>query len=453
MRQLHDVYFHDDAAFPQGKGRKVVAQDFVYSFRRIIDPAIASPGAWVFNYLDLKKNIQAKNDSTLEIYLKGSFPPFLGILSMEYCDVLPKEAVEKYGNDFRSHPVGCGPFVFKYWQEGVSLVLLKNSKYYEFEKGKRLPNMDAVVVSFLNDKQSAFLEFVQGKLDFLSGIDASYKDELLTLSGQLKPEYEGKFRMEVQPYLNTEYLGIMIDPNLPKTKNSPLRIKEIRQAINYGIDRKKMIEYLRNNIGIPAEAGMVPPGLPSFDKDRAGGYSYSPEKANSLLRKAGYPSGKGLPEITLNTTSNYVDLCEFIQNQLSVLGIKIKLESNQAAQHREMVAHSKLNFFRASWIADYPDAENYLTLFYSKNFSPDGPNYTHFSNPRFDKLYEKALEEVDDNKRKDFYLEMDKMVMEEAPVVVLYYDQSVRLVQNNIKQLENNGMNLLNLKRVIKVNK
>jgi len=445
-----DVYFHHDGAFAGGKGRKVVAEDFVYSFKRIIDPTIASPGSWVFNTVDPTKNFNAPNDSTLEIYLKTSFPPFLGILSMQYCDVVPREALEKYGSDFRSHPVGSGPFIFKMWQEGVHLVFLKNPNYFEFENGTRLPHLDAVLISFLGDKQSAFLEFIQGKLDFLSGIDASYKDELLTPDGKLKPKYAGKFKMDVKPYLNTEYLGILSDAKLSQVEKSPLKIKEIRQAINYGIDRKKMIEYLRNNIGIASEAGMVPPGLPSYDKEQVAGYTYSIKKASALLSKAGYPSGKGLPEITLYTTSNYVDLCEFIQNQLGLLGIRIKLESNQAAQHREMVAHSKLNFFRASWVADYPDAENYLALFYSKNFTPEGPNYTRFSNPTFDQLYETSLKETDMQKRKKFYIEMDNIIMEEAPVVVLYYDQSVRLSQNNITHLGNNGMNLLNLKRVIK---
>ena len=445
-----DVYFHNDGAFAGGKGRKVVAEDFVYSFKRIMDPTIASPGSWVFNTVDPTKNFNAPNDSTLEIYLKNSFPPFLGILSMQYCDVVPREALEKYGSDFRSHPVGSGPFIFKMWQEGVHLVFLKNPNYFEFENGSRLPHLDAILISFLGDKQSAFLEFIQGKLDFLSGIDASYKDELLTPDGKLKPKYAGKFKMDVKPYLNTEYLGILSDAKLSQVEKSPLKIKEIRQAINYCIDRKKMIEYLRNNIGIASEAGMVPPGLPSYDKEQVAGYTYSIKKASALLSKAGYPSGKGLPEITLYTTSNYVDLCEFIQNQLGLLGIKIKLESNQAAQHREMVAHSKLNFFRASWVADYPDAENYLALFYSKNFTPGGPNYTRFSNPKFDQLYETSLKETDMQKRKKFYIEMDNIIMEEAPVVVLYYDQSVRLSQNNITHLGNNGMNLLNLKRVIK---
>ncbi|MDG1477711.1 MAG: ABC transporter substrate-binding protein, partial [Vicingaceae bacterium] len=145
---------------------------------------------------------------------------------------------------------------------------------------------------------------------------------------------------------------------------------------------------------------------------------------------------------------NYVDLCEFIQHQLSEIGMKLKVELTPAVTHRELVARSKLNFFRKSWIADYPDGENYLALFYSKNFTPNGPNYTRFKNEGYDFLYEKAQSETDDSTRYYFYQEMDKIIIEEAPVVTLYYDQVVRLIQKNVTGLGINPVNLLTLKTV-----
>src|SRR5207253_207651 len=123
---------------------------------------------------------------------------------------------------------------------------------------KRLPFLDAVSISFLNDKQAEFMEFIQGKLDFFKSLEASYKDELITKEGELQPKYRGKFKMETLPYLNTEYLGFLIDAKEEIVKTSPLKIKAIRQAINYGFDRKKMITYLRNNIGKPGTSGFIP---------------------------------------------------------------------------------------------------------------------------------------------------------------------------------------------------
>lgn len=449
----NDVYFHKNQVF-KDSCRKIIANDFVYSFNRVVDPKVASPGAWVFNYVKQKNDgsysFEALNDSTLVINLKQNFPPFLGLLSMQYCSVIPYEAIEFYGKDFRRNPVGTGPFKFKMWKEGIKLIFVKNTQYFEFENSKRLPYLDAVSISFLIDKQTAFLEFVKGRFGFMSGIDASYKDELLTKQGCLNPKYKDKFKLISQPYLNTEYLAFLIDTNFKIVKDSPIKNKYIRQAINYGFDRQKMIKYLRNNIGSPGIYGFIPIGIPSFDNSKTKGYNYNQDKARNLLKEAGFPNGKGLPEITLSTTSEHIDLCKYIQHQLSEIGIKLKIDVNPPATLKETKAQSKINFFRASWIADYPDAENYLSLFYSKNFCPAGPNYTHFSNAAFDEMYEKSQNILDDSTRFALYQKMDQLIIDESPIVVLYYDQVLRFVQNNIKGLGSNPINLLKLKRVTK---
>lgn len=451
-----DVYFHDHPVFPDGKGRKVVAQDFVNSFYRIIDPKLASPGAWIFNDVDFSEKSDysgfvAENDTTLKIYLKHPFPPFLGILTMQYCSVVPHEVVEKYGEDFRSNPVGTGPFKFKIWKEGVKLVLVKNENYFEKdENGNKLPYLDAVSISFIKDRHSEFLSFIRGEFDLLSGLDGSYKDELLTQQGELKDIYKDKLELRKVPFLKTDYIAFYLDEKNEKIKNSPLLKKLVRQAINYGFNRDEMVRYLRNNIGQAAHAGFIPMGMPGFDPAKVKGYTYNPDKARDLLFQAGFPEGKGMPEITLSTTAAYLDLSEYIQKQLNDIGIKIKIEVLPAAIHSENSARGKLQFFRKSWVADYPDAENFLALFYSKNFAPTGPNYTHFNNRLFDKLYETAKQTLNDEKRIELYQEMDKIIVEEAPIVNLYYDEAIKFHPKNIEGLEINPMNLLTLKRVKK---
>ena len=451
----NDVYFHFDKNL--GLKRKVVANDFIYSFNRIIDPKVASPGSWIFNFIEQdtinsKLNISAVSDTTLTIKLKDSYPPFLGLLSAAYCSVVPHEAIELYGKDFRKNPIGTGPFQFFKWFERSALIFHKNEHYFETDSsGKKLPYLDAVMISFIPDKQSAFLEFLKGKLDLISGLDASYKDDLLNKNGSIKSKYEGKFKSLISSYLNTEYLGFAIDLN-NESKN-PLSNLKIRQAINYAFDRDKMIRYLRNNMATPGTAGFVPIGSPGFNQSSTNyGYNYNPEKAKQLLKEAGFPSGEGLPTITMSTTNSYQDLCEFIQGQLAECGIKVKVEVNQAAQHRQMVSKHQLAWFRGSWIADYADPENYLSLFYSKNKAPNGPNYTHFNNFDFDKNYEAAMSIQNDSLRSISYHHLDSLVMSEAPVVVLYYDKVLRLYQNNIQDLGINAMNLLTLKHVKKQN-
>jgi len=369
---------------------------------------------------------------------------------MPFCFVVPKEAVDFYGYDFRSHPVGTGPFILKTWREGEKLVMVKNPSYFEKDSdGVCLPYLDAISITFINDKQSEFLEFVKGNIDFVGGVQTSFRNELLTRSGKLNPKYTGRFNMDVMPYLNTEYLGCMIDST--KLPQSPLLKHSIRKAINYGFDRAKMLKYLRNNQGIPALWGIIPKGLPGYSEG-SDSYAYNPELARKLLAEVGYPDGKGLPEITLTTVSDYLDLCEFIQHELSQIGIRIKIEVENAAPFRESLTHSDLQFFRNSWIADYPDAENYLSLFYSPNFCPQGPNYTHYRSKVYDKLYERSIVEPDENKRIELYREMNKMIVEEAPIVPLYYDMAVRFYPKNIKGFRGNPLNLLKLKTVKKEN-
>lgn len=447
----NDVFFHNDAAFPVNKGRKVTAADFVFSFNRLLDPGLASPGAWVLEKVkNGPDNFLAPDDSTLIIQLAAPFPPFLSLLSMQYCSVVPHEAVEKYGADFRQHPVGTGPFRFGTWKEGVKLVMLKNNHYFETGPDGPLPYLDAVAVTFIIDKQAAFLEFIKGNLDFLSGIDASYKDEILTRNGELRPKYASRINLSKQPYLNTEYLGILVDTSQQAARQSPLKNKLIRQAVNYGFDRVKMMRYLRNNIGKPGISGFVPAGIPWFSQSNINGYQYNPAKAMQLLEEAGYPGAKDLPPIVLSTNASYLDLCRFIQSQLGEIGIKIKIDVTPPATLREMVAQSKVSFFRGSWIADYPDAENYLSLFYSPNFSPTGPNYTHYKSAAFDRLYDASKYETNDSLRGLIYMKMDNLLMSEAPVVVLYYDEVLRFTGKNITGLGSNPLNLLNLKQVKK---
>lgn len=444
-----DVFFHDDEAFPGKKGRKLTAQDVVYSFNRIIDKNTASPGAWIFNdRVDSLHPFTAINDSVFELRLANPFQPILGILSMQYCSVVAKEAVEKYKTDFRRHPVGSGPFRFVGWDEGQALIFAKNEHYFEKdEQGNSLPYLDGIKVNFFDSKATEFLEFRQNRLDFINDIESSFKDEVLTKTGNLKKQWEGKIVLHKQPYLNIEFFGILMDSTNPLLLSSPLKNKKLRQAINYAIDRKKMMLYMRNSIGTPAESGFVPQGLPSFDTALVKGYSYHPVLAKQLLKESGYD--KNMPPIKLLTIPIYASIASFVANELQQAGINVQVETVQKSLLFEQTSKSQALFFRGSWIADYPDAENYLSVFYSKNPAP--PNYTRYKNQQYDALYEKALAETNDTLRYRLYREMDKLVMADAPIVPLWYDMVLHLVQPGIKNFRPNSLNMLELKRVEKL--
>ncbi len=437
-----DVQFHKHTQFKtKDSTRYVTASDFVFSFGRLTDPKVASPGSWVLNKVD---HYKAVNDSTFVIQLKQPFPAFLGLLSMRYCSVVPKEIVDFYGSDFRSHPIGTGPFKFKRWEEGVKLVLRKNELYYERdEAGNQLPYLEAVAITFLPDKQSEFLQFAQGNLDFLNSLDPSYKDELLTASGRLREKYQDEVDLSVSPQLNTEYIGFYLDSKTPEVQSELLR-----KAVNYGFDREKMITYLRNGIGEPANHGFIPMGLPGFDYIK--GYDYKPMLSRKLIKKYKKLSGNMEPMISIGTNSQYLDICEYIQRELGKAGLNVEINVMPPSTLRQMKSSGELDAFRASWIADYPDAENYLSLFYSKNFTPNGPNYTHFKSAMYDSLYEHSLSMIDVETRKLDYKRMDSIIIEKAPIIPLYYDQVVRFTRKNISGLTPNPQNFLVLKRVKK---
>lgn len=442
----NDVMFHYDDCFVNGKGRRLTAKDVEYSLKRIVDKNVASPGSWIFNTkMDSVDGFKTIDDTTFQLKLNRPYQPILGILSMQYCSIVPHEAVEKYGTDFRRHAVGTGPFQFVAWEEGQALIMKKNPNYFERDaNGKQLPYLDGIKISFYDSKATEFLLFRQKKLDFINDIDASFKDEVLTKKGTLRKEWEGKIQLQTHPYLNIEYFGILVDTSNPLIKKSPLRFTKIRQAINYGFDRQKMVLYLRNSLGIPAQSGFVPAGLPSFDSTKVKGYSYNPDLARRLIKEAGFTL-QNMPVIKLQTISVYSEIASYVARELEEVGFKIQVDVVQKSLLLDLTSNSKTPFFRGSWIADYPDAENYLSVFYSKNPAP--PNYTRYNNPEFDGLFEKAIKETNDSVRYKLYQQADQVMIDDAPVVPLWYDEVIHLLQPNVKEFHANALNLLELRR------
>ncbi len=436
------VYFHENRCFTSG-AREVTAADFAYSFNRIIDPLTASPGAWIFNDKIDENGFRAVNDSTFEISLNQPFAPFLGMLAMPYCGVVPKEAIETYGKAFSQNPVGTGPFKYFIWEKDVNLVLHKNPNYFEFDQGERLPHVDAVSISFIANKQMALLQFLDQKLDLFNGITSTTKDIILNDDGSLQDKLRSYISLEKKSFLNTEYLAIQVDSI---SANAPWNNVHFRRSINYAIDRQAMIRHLRNGVGNPADGGFIPVGLQGHVSNPEYGYTYNKQLAITELELSTYRDNP-IP-IVVSTTKDYLDLCIYIQKQLSEIGINCEINVLPSSELKEQKRNGNLAFFRASWIMDYPDAENYLSCFYSKNFAPNGPNYTHYANEAYDALYEHSLIETDDSTRISMYAEMDRLILTDAPIVVLFYDQSIRLLNKRVSGLVNNPLNIPNLKYV-----
>lgn len=461
----NDVYFHDNACFGDAKTRKVTAQDFKYCLERVNNPKTKSRGQWVFRdrikgaqeYIDFMSGkssnevneitgINAINDTTLEITLTKPFSPFLSILTMSYGYVYPKEAVDFFKDKFGQNPVGSGAFKFVRWDIDKEMIFEKNKSYWEKDKsGNSIPYLDGIKITFTQSSETEFLDFQNGKYDYHEPSSETF-DQITDENGNLNSPSEKNYNLVKQPWLQTVFFGMMQSLELPGGKDGPfVNNKKLRQALNYAVDKNRILKFVLKNRGAPALNGPIPAGMPGFNQEIIG-YSYNKEKAKQLLAEAGYPEGKGL-NLTLVTGNDEIQktIAIAVQEQLKEFGINLILEQMLQATLISKQEEGVFPFWRASWGADYFDPENFMALFYSKNITPKGPNRVGYSNPVIDELYEKSLEITNFAERQKIYDEMQKIVIDDAAWLYLYYNQKVYLLQKNIEGFFLDGLNIINL--------
>jgi peptide/nickel transport system substrate-binding protein len=450
-----DIYFHKDSCFgPPAYRRLMKADDIRYSFTRICDARTKTSGFWIFRdrvqgateFHEATKagkelaqginGIKVLNDSVLRIKLIKPFAPFLSLLTMPYCSIIPMEAIQHYGADFGHHPVGTGPFMLESWQPDQQLMLARNPDYFRIDgQGKRLPYLEKVRITFIRDTKTEFVEYEQGKLDIILSIDPVFLPRILDEKGNHQPDF-AKHHIIREESEDVVFCGIMLDSSAnPATAELPLwKSRLLRQALNYAVDRQAICTYVLKGKGVPAFHGPLSPSMPGFSP-QVKGYEYNPGKARELLAQAGYPDGKNLPELLLQSGNNAttIQAAEALQQQWQRLGIKTKLRQVNFPEHSAMMHAGKLSFWRGNWIADYPDPENVLALFYSPMASPKGLNDTRIRRRDLDSLYELALSpRLSAQKRYALYNQMEQIIIEEAPWVFLYYSVNYRLAQPSV---------------------
>lgn len=459
------VRFADDPCFPGGRGRELEAADVKYSLERIADPGVASVGWWLFNGrveginafreelaaarregrepgLKEVSGYRVIDSRTFQVRLTQPLAFFPYVLAMSYGFVVPREAVEYYGEDFDYHPVGTGPFVLESYVPDHEIVLARNSGYWERdEEGRPLPYLDKVHLRTAREGVVAFFGFERGVYDAM-GIPNELWDKVITPGGELRPRY-ARFRLDHATEMAVFYYGFLMTDPLFGTN------KKLRQALNWAIDREGIIEALLDGRAEPAR-GIYPPSMPGYEP-LAEGYGYSPERARALLAEAGYPEGRGLPELTLTVpaqTTREQAIEVAVQAMLRQIGVRIRIERLSWPQFLEAADANRLSFFRLGWIADYPDPENFLALFITDNFSPHGPNQTLYSNPEVDRLYEEALRERDPARRMRLYAEAERIIVDDAPWIFLFSSKRYRLTQPYVRGLAMNGMGIAHYKNV-----
>lgn len=451
------VVFQDDAAFPNGKGREVEASDFVYSIKRLADSKNQANGWWILdgklkglnewrtkneklpttNYDEEVEGVKALDKYTLQFQLAKPFPQFLYALAMGFTAVVSKEVVAKYGKEFINHPVGTGPYILPKFDQGKRITYTKNPTFREklypadaspeyqhllADAGKKLPLVDKIIVHVMVESQPAWLKFNKGEIDWY-GVP---KDNFATAikNNQLSPELQKLgLTLTISPQLDLTYTAFNYENKLFQNVN-------LRRAISMAFDEAKSNELFYNNTSFSAQ-GAIPPGIAGNNKDYKNPYKGpNLEKAKELMKLAGYPDGKGLPEIVYDipdsTTSRQMG--EFFQKQMEQIGIKLKISASPWPEFQAKLKKRGVQMFGAAWGADYPDAENFLQLFYGPNSSP-GSNSSNYNNPQFNKDFEAAVVMQDSPERTARYEKLNKFLAEEVVVVFNMHRQAYTLQQ------------------------
>lgn len=455
------VYFHDDPCFPNGKGRELKAQDVKYCFDRLCyhDPA-NNQGFWIFNgvvkganeYDSLTANkikpdsgvsgVKVIDDYTVQIELVKPYAVFLARLGLIFGKIYPHEAIEKYGDEIRTHPIGTGPFFLKIIREEQVTFLARNPSYWKKDAyGNQLPYLDALRISYIKEKKNELMEFSKGNSDMVYKFPLEMIDEIVDYKHQLKPAYK-QFQLQFMPSLSVQYYGF-------QHQGTIFNNLYLRKAFCYAIDRQKLCDFTLKGSGFPAIYGIVPPGTGTYTSQNINGFTYDAAKAREYMSKAGYPNGKGCPKITLQLNSGgtrNTQVAEALKKMIEeTLGIKIDLLTVPWAQHTEAVESAKTDFYRLGWSADYPDAENFLNLFHSKYVPADLSTKTYINSFRyksktFDEYFNKAVETTDEAKRNELYNKADQQIIDDAVVLPIYYDIDYRLLQPNVRNCPQNAI-------------
>lgn len=460
------VRFHNDPAFPEGKGRELVAADVVHCFNAICTNGIGDQVMWLFqdrveganaHYAATAhappppggvKGISALDERTVRIRLTQPTPNFLQIVAHQGCWIWPKELVTTYGPSPADHAIGTGPFVMHPLAPGEAMVLERNPEYWDLtDEGSPLPYLDAVRVTFEEDKNAETEAFLNGRLSAMVELPLQRLEDLRDTVG---PDGKLRFRLLRMPALSTQFYSFDIH-------RPPFNDERVRKAISWAIDQRYLVDSVLGGMATPAEHGIVAPGLIDYPYARVPGCGHDPARARALLAEAGYPDGRGFPPVQLQANADgfgYVQVAEAVQEMLQrELNISISISMVRADEHYDRVEHGRVRFWREGWTADHPDPENFLALFYGRNAVrdtalPASINMTRFHDAAFDGRFALAQRTINAAERYGLLAAADSVMMARMPIVPLYHENAAYLVQPRVRDLALNPIEFLDLSRV-----
>lgn len=471
------VKFHDNACFPGGKGRELVSDDVIYSYKRFADANQNRLSYTIIQGMvvgmdefreaskkqpkgfDYDKNpiegLKKLTDKTFTMKFTLNSPLNFYPLAFEGTSIVPREAVEKYGEEFDKNPVGSGPFYLKSYSRRGTTVLARNPNYHETyptegapgdkeaglleSAGKKLPFVDEIHLPLIEESQPQMLKFKKGQVAWVAIARDDYiamVDRVDSKNFKLKPEFAKQFQLYWVPTLATTFMRFgMKDPIVGSNK-------ALRQAIALAMNSEGFINLMLNGRANPSQS-MIPVEIAGSSRETGSTwYTQNIEAAKKKLAEAGYPDGKGLPTLMVEyraSTKDQRQQYEFVRNELAKAGIKLEGNFQSFSNFLKKTDEGNYQIADAGWTADYPDAENFYSLYYSKNKAP-GPNTSNFENAKFDALYEKTRHMMNGPERYKMFQEMDAILKEEVPMLLIANQYVMGLLQPNVRNFKRNLM-------------
>lgn len=432
-------------------GAPVTARDVAASFSRLADPDEALPGRWVLSDLRADGGVEILRPDSFLLHLANPNPVFPGLLAT------PQAAILQGGGqdgDPNTADFGSGPFTLKGWIPETAMVLHRFAGYWMRDgAGERLPYIAGIRIEFNREPGAEFLGFSQGRYDFVSGLDPAWTQAFRDDAGVWAPAWAGRIQDYRVPYLKTDYIGVLMDSLALVEGGFPTLERPVRRAMSMALDRASLVRELRAGEAMPAQ-GFVPPGMPGFTPDMRPPHpdlTWSPDTARALLAAAGIGAEaplRRLRGVVLGTKPEMADLAAALQHIWAGYGIDVDIDIAPSGIDAERVAKSQVPLFRKSWLADYPDAENFLGLFLPDRWCPNGPNYTHFEEQTVTDLLLGAADMVPGEQREAVLRRAEQGVLEEMPVIPLWHDEVVHWVSARWAGWQVSPTNRLDLRRI-----
>lgn len=459
------IKFHEDDCFDNDDERELKASDVKFSLELacsgiktnevgylLVDKII---GAKEFNLKSVDEfepgmveGIKIIDDYTIQISLDESFVDFDKILSHNSLGIISEKAYKKYGDDIKIHPVGTGAFQLETLNEN-GIVLKRNSEYWKKDEfGNQLPFLDKINMTYSKNKKDELMAFRDKKIDIVLEIPV---EEIQNIFGTLEDAQSGKnvkHKIETESSLKTAYMAFACE-------SDEFKDVRVRKAFNLAVNRKQIIETDLEGEGYAAEKGFVPP-MDNYPNDKVKGFEYNPELARALLADAGYQNGSNFPELEVyvNTKegSSVYKMMQGVVNQIRAnLNVNLKIKLCTIQERSAAIISGEAKLWRGGWIADYPDAENFLCLFYGKNISDNESSVINdfkFRNTTFDQYFEQALKELNKNKRDELLAKCDQITVDHAAVLPILTDDFIVMVNVRVKDFKTNGIQQLDFSSI-----